>query len=240
MEGHYTYLSGFIADQNWQKFATAVAVGAVLCLIGKRATKKISNEAGMAAAIVPAEKITTFGVLDLVTEKFIGFHDSVLGAEARKHIPFTLTLFLFIFISNLLGLIPGVPALTTTVWVNVAMALIVFFYFNREGIRENGVIGYIKHFCGPVVVMAPLIFLIEVISTCMRILTLNLRLYWNITADHLVLGIFSDMVPLVPVIFYALGTFVAFMQAFVFTILTMIYIMLATQHGEEHHEAEHH
>jgi F-type H+-transporting ATPase subunit a len=78
---------------------------------------------------------------------------------------------------------------------------------------------------------------LEVMGTFLRILTLNLRLYWNVSADHVVLGVFTDLVPvLAPIVFYVLGTFVCFMQAFVPTILTMIYIMLATQHeeGEEH------
>jgi F-type H+-transporting ATPase subunit a len=86
--------------------------------------------------------------------------------------------------------------------------------------------------------LAFLIFPLEILGTFLRILTLNLRLYWNISADHIVLGLFTDLVPVVvPVIFLALGTFVCFMQAFVPTILTMIYILLATQHeeGEEHH-----
>lgn len=236
MGAHYTYVSHLIEDQNWQKLATAIAVGSGLCLMGRALTKRISSPQGVEDAIVPDEKMSVFGVLDVVVGSFVQFHDSVLGKEGRKHIPFNLSIFLFVFISNLLGLVPGMAAITTTVWVNVAMALVVFYYFNREGIRENGVIGYIKHFCGPVVFLAPLIFIIEIISTLMRILTLNLRLYWNISADHLVLGIFSDMVPfLVPVIFYGLGTFVCFMQAFVFTVLTMVYIMLATQHEEEHH-----
>ena len=94
-----------------------------------------------------------------------------------------------------------------------------------------------KHFAGPVWWLAWFILPLELFGTVLRILTLNLRLYWNITADHVVLGIMSELVPfVVPVIFYALGTFVCFMQAFVPTVLTMIYIMLATQHeeGEQH------
>ena len=101
---------------------------------------------------------------------------------------------------------------------------------------------YIRHFFGPLnlkspaILLALLIFVIEVFSTLLRILTLNLRLYWTITGDHLVLEAFTEMWPHigVPVVFYILGTFVCFMQAFVFTILTMIYTLLATQHSEDH------
>lgn len=236
MEGHYNYLSHFSHDPNVQKLAAAAALGALFCLAGRTLTRRLATPQSAAEAVIPAERPSLFGIFDVAMGSFMTFHDSVLGKEGRVHIPFTFTLFLFIFAMNLAGLVPGMPASTTTVWINVAMALVVFFYFNREGVRANGVYGYFKHFCGPVVFLAPLIFVIEIISTSMRVLTLNLRLYWNISADHLVLGIFSDMVPfLVPVIFYGLGTFVAFMQAFVFTVLTMVYIMLATQHDEEEH-----
>ena len=79
-------------------------------------------------------------------------------------------------------------------------------------------------------------FVIEILSVSMRVLTLNLRLYWNMTADHTVLSIFTDLTKfIVPVVFYGLGTFVCFMQAFVFSTLTMVYILLATQHEEEEH-----
>ena len=136
---------------------------------------------------------------------------------------------------NLIGLIPGVPAATTTVWINVGIALCVFLYFNYHGMRTHGVLGYLKHFCGPAWWLVWMIFPLEIFSTCLRVLTLNMRLYWNITADHLVLGIATDMTKiLVPIAFYALGTFVSLVQAVVFTLLSMVYLQLATQHAEGH------
>ena len=79
------------------------------------------------------------------------------------------------------------------------------------------------------------LFGVEILSVLLRVLTLNLRLYWNINADHMVLSIFNDMAGgLFGSVFYGLGTFVSFMQAFIFTVLTMVYILLATQHEEEH------
>ena len=114
------------------------------------------------------------------------------------------------------------------------MALVVFLLFNWAGVREQGVLSYLKHFCGPVIFVAPLVFPLEILSTCLRILTLNMRLYWNISADHLVLATFTDLTKyVVPVAFYAMGAFVCFMQAFVFGTLTMIYILFAVQHEEE-------
>ena len=177
-----------------------------------------------------------YRVFDFFMEAFVSYHDSVLGKHNRKHVPFTGSIFFFLLFANLLGLVPGMAAATTTVWVNVAIALTVFCYFNYWGIKEHGFWNYIKHFGGGTPLwIAWFIFVVEIVSTCMRVLTLNLRLYWNISADHLVLGAFTEMTKLViPCAFYALGTFVSFMQAFVFATLTMIYILLATQHEEAH------
>ena len=101
--------------------------------------------------------------------------------------------------------------------------------------KENGLINYLKHFCGPVPALAILIFPVEIISTTLRILTLNLRLYWNISADHMVMSGFVDQV-FGPsgIVIYVLALFVSFMQAFIFTTLSMVYILLAVQHEEEH------
>jgi F-type H+-transporting ATPase subunit a len=125
----------------------------------------------------------------------------------------------------------------------VGLALLVFVYFNAYGIWENGLLGYLRHFAGPVsgsllFLVGPVIFCAEIFSTLLRPFTLNLRLYWNIKADHILmetihnlLGPFSIGVasPL-----FVLALFVSFMQAFVFAMLTMIYVLLATAHEEDH------
>ena len=230
------FLSYLTPDPDLQKLIGAAVVGGGLLLIGSALTKRLKTNAGIEQELIPPQKAGVFGFADFAVEGFIKFYDSILGSHNRKHLPFVASIFFFIFVSNLLGLIPGVPAITTTVWVNVAMALVVFVYFNLQGIKEQGLGNYLKHFCGPLLILAPLIFPIEILSVCMRILTLNLRLYWNITADHMVLEIFTEMLgPILPIPFYILGTFVSFMQAFVFATLTMIYILLATEHGDEEH-----
>jgi F-type H+-transporting ATPase subunit a len=250
MEGHATYLTPFIADGNWQKFFAAIALGSVLVLVGKMITRRVSASSADGSHLIPDQKLTLPGVFEVFMEQFVAFHDSVVGKEGRKYVPLSMSIFLFIFIANMLALVPGMPAITTTVWVNVAMALIVFVYFNWEGIKANGVLGYLMHFTGgvigkdkpknilvyvPMIALALLIFSIEILSTGLRIVTLNLRLYWNISADHIMLGTFSEMAPqILPVVLYGLGTFIAFIQAFVFTLLSMIYIMLAVQHSDEH------
>ena len=236
--GHETYLSYLIADPNWQKLAVAIALGAGLTVGGLALTARLRTADGIEANVLPGSRLSLFGFADMLIEGFVRYHDSILGADNRRHAPFCATVFFFILLSNLLGLVPGIPGITTTVWVNVGIALVVFCYFNWQGIKAHGLVGYLKHFCGPIWWLAALIFPVEIISTCLRILTLNLRLYWNITADHLVLGVFTDMLGyVIPVAFYVLGAFVCFMQAFIFATLTMVYILLASEHEEEE---EHH
>lgn len=235
MSDHYTFFSHVLHDASQQKFAMALIIGGGLVCLGWRLSQNLKSEADIENAIVPREKITLKGFVDFAIEAFAKYQDSILGKENRRFLPFTASLFFFILLSNLLGLIPGLPASTTTVWVTVGLALTTFMFFNLQGVRANGLIGYLKHFCGPVVLLAPIIFPLEIISTTIRILTLNLRLYWNLSADHMVLGLFIDLAGIgIPVIFYLLGTFVCFMQAFVFTTLTMVYILLATHHEEAH------
>lgn len=253
MEGHYTYLDHilpqviygptglleavpFAADHH--KGVAAITVAVLFVLLGGLYVRgRVPAAVGGGANLIPTRKPSLFGIVDFLMESFVSYHDSVAGKHNRKYVPFTASIFFFILLLNIIGLIPGMPAATTTVWLNVAMAIIVFVYFNVEGVKEHGLINYLKHFLGPLWWMAPMMFVIEMVSIFMRILTLNLRLYWNISADHIVLGIFTEMLPggmAAP--FYILGFFVSFMQAFVFATLTMVYIVLATQHEEgEHH-----
>ncbi|MEZ4752965.1 MAG: F0F1 ATP synthase subunit A [Bdellovibrionota bacterium] len=236
---HYTYLNSVISDASVQKLVCAAALGAGILFIGKVSAAKLKTAEGIEASVIPDKKISVFGIVDFLLEAFIKYHDSIVGKNNRKFAPISGSVFFFIFFANLLGLIPGMPAITTSVSVNVAMALVIFIAFNYYGIREQGLGHYLKHFMGGMssgwlAIIGVFIFVLEMMSNTLRILTLNLRLYWNITADHLVLGTFTDLVPLVPVAFYAMGTFVAFMQAFVFATLTMIYILLAVDHAEDH------
>ncbi len=231
-----TFFSYINSHPDVEKLMGAALVGGTMLVVGKVLASRIGKPSDIERELVPAEKPGMFGFVDWAIEGFIKFADTILGKENRKHIPFVASIFFFILFANLVGLIPGMPAITTSVWVNVAMALVVFVYFNFQGVKANGFWGYLKHFCGPMAVMAPIIFPVEILSTCLRILTLNLRLYWNISADHMVLDVFTKLLgPVLPIPFYLLGTFVSFMQALVFAMLTMIYILLATDHGDESH-----
>jgi F-type H+-transporting ATPase subunit a len=141
-------------------------------------------------------------------------------------------MFVYIFLSNFLGLIPGMPASTGEMNTTLALGLAVFFYYNFVGFKEHG-IAYLKHFAGPVIWLAPLMIIIELMSHLFRPISLGIRLQGNISGDHAVLEAFTNISPWglgIPVIFYGLGVFVAFIQAFVFCLMTMTYISLSASH----------
>ena len=193
--------------------------------------------------LVPEPRGTLINLFETTVESILGLMEGIIGPDAPKYFPLIGALFIYIFISNVLGLIPGFLPPTDNINTNLACSLTVFLYYNAMGIKSHGLKNYIKHFMGPILWLGPLVFVIEIIGHLVRPLSLSLRLFGNITGDHLVLGIFSDLVPvLIPVIFLALGLFVSFIQAFVYSLLSIIYIALATaheDHGEQGH-AEHH
>lgn len=237
---HYTYFMHLTHNQDIQKYLCGFLISCLLILIGSRLARKIKGPEEIMKNLIPSKKPSVFGWLDFVFESFVKYQDSILGKENRRYISFTFTFFIFIFVCNVIGLIPGMPAATTTVWINVGMALCVFIYFNYQGVKEHGSWGYVKHFFGPILLLSWMVFPLEILGLFIRILTLNLRLYWNITADHLVLGILTDLGKYFAAPVYMLGIFVSFMQAFVFTTLIMIYILLAIQHEDDGHESHVH
>lgn len=180
-----------------------------------------------------------------------GVGADVIGEGFKKHIPFLATLFFFILVANVVGLIPGAKAATGTISITWALALVSFIYFNFYGFKELGFFRYMKSFApagvpGPIV---PVIWLLEFISMLIRVLTLAVRLYGNMLAGHMVLAVFSiattvfiqtavfsmNLAVGLPAIawffllffMYAMETLVAFIQAYVFTILSSSYIGMA-------------
>ena len=140
----------------------------------------------------------------------------------------------FIFVANLFGLFFFLQPPTGSLSTTVALAVLSFLYFNFQGIKEHGILGYLKHFMGPVLWLAPLFFVIEIIGNFARILSLSLRLFMNIYGEHTATGIFAGLVPIVvPWPLMALGLFTALLQSFIFATLSSVYISLATAH-EEH------
>jgi F-type H+-transporting ATPase subunit a len=186
------------------------------------------------AALVPESKLTFRNFFEILAESLYKMTENVIGHhDTPTYFPVIGTLFVFIFFSNLLGLIPGVLPPTDNINTTLGLGIFVFVYYNFAGVRANGM-AYFKHFLGPIIWLAPLMLVIEIASHVFRPLSLALRLRGNIMGDHVVLGVFSGLVPyLLPIVFYGLGVFVAFIQAFVFCLMTMVYISLSTAH-EEH------
>ena len=139
-------------------------------------------------------------------------------------------MFLFILLSNLIGLVPGLASPTADVVVPLGFALVTFIYYHYHGVRANG-LGYIKQFLGPVWWISPLLFPIEIISHCARVLSLTVRLYANMFAGDLLTIAFFSLVPIgIPLVFLGLHLGVAVIQAYVFFLLAAIYLSLAVAH----------
>jgi F-type H+-transporting ATPase subunit a len=181
--------------------------------------------------LVPEPKLTYRNFFEIAAESLYKLVESVIGEhDAPTYFPVIGSLFVFIFVSNILGLIPGLLPPTDNLNTTLSLGLFVFIYYNYAGLRAHG-LPYLKHFLGPVLWLAPLMLIIELASHIFRPISLALRLRGNIMGDHVVLSIFNDLVPyLLPVVFYGLGVFVAFVQAFVFCLMTMVYISLSTAH----------
>jgi F-type H+-transporting ATPase subunit a len=157
--------------------------------------------------------------------------DQIIGHGYQRFQAFVTCIFLFVLICNLLGLIPGVPTPTADPVVPLGIAVLTFRYYNFHGIRANGFIGYMKHFAGPLWWIAPLLFPIEIISHCARMMSLTIRLYANMFASDLVTLVFFSLVPIaIPALFLGLHAFVSLIQAYVFMLLAMIYLSEAVAH----------
>ncbi|MBC8017797.1 MAG: F0F1 ATP synthase subunit A, partial [Verrucomicrobia bacterium] len=147
-----------------------------------------------------------------------------MGEHGRPFFPLIATLAIFVLVSNLMGLIPGFFPPTANINTTAACAIIVFLSTHVVGIKHHG-LHYLKHFCGPIAWLAPIMFFIEVIGHLSRPVSLTLRLFGNMNGHELVLMIFFGLAPfLVPLPMMLMGVLVSFIQAFVFMLLAMIYI----------------
>jgi F-type H+-transporting ATPase subunit a len=165
--------------------------------------------------------------------KAIGDHgEEVIGHGGTRFLPYLFTLAFFILLGNLLGMIPSLETPTAAITVTVGLALCTFFYYHAVGLRKHGVLRYAKSFLGPVPALAPLMLPIEIISHFARILSLSVRLFANMFAGELITSIFLALLPVAGVVFMGLHVFVALLQAYIFVVLTMIYLAGAV--AEEH------
>ena len=209
---------------------------------------------------------------EVVLEQFQQLIDDVIGPQGRPYLPLIATLGLFILGANLLSLVPGMSGPTTNLNTTAACALIVFLSYHYIGVRKQGALTYLKHFAGPVpLILKPLMFVIEIISHLARPLSLTLRLFGNMVGGHILLAIIFFLMGLqgligwalsgsalgavvggigglVMIVFtvgflYPLKILVSFLQAFIFVMLTMLYISGAIEEAEHHggeHQPAHH
>jgi len=182
---------------------------------------------GLAFVISRGIKMVPSGWQNLMESVVGGIENLIvetMGPKGRTYFPLIATFALFILVSNLVALIPGFYPPTANLNTNAALALTVFAMTHIIGVKEHG-ISYLKHFMGPILALAPLIFIIEIIGHLARPLSLSLRLFGNMYGHEIVLMIFFALVPLfLPIPMMMMGILVAFIQAFVFTLLAMIYI----------------
>jgi F-type H+-transporting ATPase subunit a len=241
---------------------TFFAIVAVLLLIWFAASARGALAKAQDPSI-PAAELSSRNVAELILQLIVSQSDAIIGKAGRKYVPFYGTFFLFILTSNLMGLLPGFAPPTGNLNTTLGLAIVSFIGYNVIGVREQGV-SYFKHFVGPMtslpgasmvakVAFVPLLlvsvlffFILELFSHGFRPVSLSLRLFGNMMGDHEVIGAFIGLTKLVvPVAFYVMGTLVSLIQAFVFTLLSMIYVALAIAHGHddahahESHESHH-
>lgn len=180
-------------------------------------------------ALVPGKGQNIFEIVIGGLEDFLV---ETVGEEGRWFTPLAATIFIFIFVSNMIGLVPGFFPPTATLNTTAACALVVFVFTHYIGVKYHG-IKYVKHFMGPVWWMVPLIMPIEIIGHLARVLSLSFRLFGNMMGHELVLGILFMLAGLyfAPLPIMALGIFVAFVQAFVFFLLSIIYFQGSLEHA---------
>ena len=206
---------------------TALLVMAVLLVLACRARRALSQSAD---PVVPEEGVSARNVLELLVELVVGLSDSIIGVKGREYIHLFGSFFIFILAANLFGLLPGFSPPTNNLNTTLGLGLVSFCAYHYFGMREHGA-GYIKQFLGPMMILAPFFLVLEGISHLVRPFSLALRLFGNMFGDHLVVEIFTDLTKVgVPVLFYILGALVSVIQAFVFTLLSVIYVAMAVSH----------
>lgn len=221
-----TWSDFFVEHQFYPVFYAVISgfLFLVLIFIGRRALLKSKK------AHIPEGVFNIKAFFEIFVEQLAGLSDSIVGKEGRPMLPLFCFFFLFIWIQNLLGLVPGFLPPTQNLNSTFALGVLSFLAYNFYGFKEHG-FSYLKQFLGPVMLLAPLFIFIEILSHVFRSVSLGFRLFGNMMGDHIVIDIFLQMVPFfIPIIFYFLGLFVCTLQAFVFTILSMVYVSLAISH----------
>jgi F-type H+-transporting ATPase subunit a len=188
------------------------------------------------------------GKLQLALEEAVSFLNGMLddyvGPKGRNYLPLVGTMFIFILIGNLMGLVPGLKSPTSNINVTLGCALTVFVYYQFHGFKEQGILGYLRHFMAPAgapIWIAPIYLPVEIISHLSRVLSLSVRLFGNIFGEDLVILIIASIVPfVVPLPMMVLGLITSALQAYIFAMLTTIYLAgaVVVDHGPEAHGSD--
>lgn len=168
---------------------------------------------------------------EMFNEFISGQGEEIIGHHSERYVPFLSSIFLFILFANLIGLVPGFESPTSKPYVTLGLAVVAFLYYNFHGLREQGPVGYMKHFLGPVWWLSPLMLPLEIVSHLARVLSLTVRLYANIFAGDMVTLVFFSLIPIgVPVVFLMLHVGVSLLQAYIFTLLATVYLAGVVSH----------
>ena len=206
---------------------TALVVTILLIVVACLARRSLSRADN---AVIPDAGLSLRNIVEVLIEFMVGLVDSIIGKKGRKYVALFGSFFFFILTANLIGLVPGFSPPTSNLNTTLGLGIVSFLAYHFLGLRAHGV-GYVKHFMGPVLFLAPLFVVLEGVSHLVRPVSLGLRLFGNMFGDHLAVEIFTDLSKIgVPVIFYLLGTLVSLIQAFVFTLLSVIYVAMAVSH----------
>ena len=171
--------------------------------------------------------------MEVVVQFIQGMSEEIIGHGSGRYVAMLGTFGFFVVLCNLLGLIPTLQTPTGHIQVTLGCAVAAFLYYNFQGFRQHGVLGYLKHLCGPMLAIAIIMFPIEVIGNLGRLLSLSVRLYANMMVGDLLETVFGGLIPiLVPAVFMALHVFVSLLQAYIFMLLPAVYIGMAV--SEEH------
>lgn len=209
----------------WVIQASILAAG-LLLFLGWQVRRSLAASGG---GLIPDEGVTVRNVLEAMVEGLAHLARENMGPEYRRWFPFVATIFFFILVSNLLGLLPFFEGATSDVNTTTAWAIISFGLYNYVGIRAHGW-RYVKQFLGPMPALAPVFLILEPPLHVARIVTLSVRLLANMFADHTIIAVWLGLVPFaIPALFLGLGLIVSVLQAFVFALLTMVYIGLALE-----------
>jgi F-type H+-transporting ATPase subunit a len=206
----------------WANFVTMqIVVAAIIIVLFAMLRPRLSSDH-------PGKLQHTFELIyDFLREQ----SDEQVGHDGHKYVAYFGTIFIFILFSNLIGVIPGLEAPTMVPSVPAGCAIATFFYYNIVGVQANGIVKYLAHFAGPMPLLAPLMIPIELVSHLARPLSLTIRLFANMYAGEQVTMVFLKLTFLfVPAVFMGLHVFVSFLQAYIFMLLTMMYVAGAVSH----------